>query len=94
MISISVKTWSVCGQYFLSFGSVELLDSLQVNFGVVYDKIRITRISRIAGSGPFLTFSMDWGPNIGWNTFLKFENPSTGSKVRQLQIFFTKNLKF
>ena len=31
--------------------------------------------------GLILTFYMDWGKNFGWNTFLKFENPFTGSKV-------------
>ena len=46
------------------------------------------------GTGHFLTFKMDWGPNFGWNTFLKFENPSTSSKVRHFQSFRSKNLDF
>jgi hypothetical protein len=44
----------------------------------------------LVGSGHFLTFLMDWGPNFEWNTFLKFENPSTGSKFRQFLSFFVQ----
>ena len=48
----------------------------------------------LVGSGHFLTFLMDWGPNFEWNTFLKFENPSTGSKVRDFQSFLSKTSNF
>jgi hypothetical protein len=46
--------------------------------------------ARMPEQGIILTFSMDWGPNFGWNTFLKFENPSMGSKFRQIKRFLPK----
>ena len=49
---------------------------------------------RSPDQGLFLTFLMDLGPSFGWNTFLKFENPSTGSKVRLFQTFLAKNFNF
>ena len=41
------------------------------------------------GQGLIMTSEMDWGPNFGWNTFLKFENPSSGSKVKTITSFLS-----
>ena len=44
--------------------------------------------------GLIWTFLMDWWQNFGWNTLLKFENLSNGSKVIQFQTFLAKNYFF